>query len=95
MLEMIQFFVDSCGCKSASFIILTLCIFIVMLAADKITMEMFEQLEYFNIINELTKHFAENTGDYPLVINTAAYRRFKVLLIYVTCVSRLLLCVRR
>lgn len=60
MLEMIQFFVDSCGCK------------------NKITMEMFEQLEYFNIINELTKHFAENTGDYPLVINTAAYRRFKM-----------------
>lgn len=46
-------------------------------------MEMFEQLEYFNIINELTKHFAEDTGDYPLVINTAAYRRFKVILIVV------------
>lgn len=57
--------------------------YLVILAVDKITMEMFEQLEYFNIINELTKHFAEDTGDYPLVINTAAYRRFKVILIVV------------
>ena len=49
---------------------------------------MFEQLEYFNIINELTKHFAEDTGDYPLVINTAAYRRFKVILICMVLVSQ-------
>ena len=41
-------------------------------------MEMFEQLEYSEIIDQLTKHFAEDSGDYPLVINTAAYRRFKV-----------------
>lgn len=39
---------------------------------------MFEQLEYSTIIDQLTKHFAEDTGDYPLVINSAAYRRFKV-----------------
>ena len=43
-------------------------------------MEMFEQLEYSEIIDQLTKHFAEDTGDYPLVINSAAYRRFKVIL---------------
>ena len=44
-------------------------------------MEMFEQLEYSNIIDQLTKHFAEDAGDYPLVINTATYRRFKVIAI--------------
>lgn len=46
-------------------------------------MEMFEQLEYSTIIDQLTKHFAEDTGDYPLVINSAAYRRFKVITIII------------
>ena len=80
MLEMIQFFVDSCGCKSMSYIILILCT-LLYCVIDKITMEMFEQLEYSNIIDQLTKHFAEDAGDYPLVINTATYRRFKVIAI--------------
>lgn len=77
MLDMIQFIVDSSGCKSMPLIIIVIVV-IYLNAIGKITSEMFEEMKYSEIISLLTKNFAEESGDYPLIINTTAYKRFKV-----------------
>lgn len=79
MLDVIQFIVDSSGCKSASSILI---IVVNDLILGKITTEMFEQMKYSEIISQLTKNFAEESGDYPLIISTPAYKRFKVVINY-------------
>ena len=78
MLDVIQFIVDSSGCKSTS----STLIVVNDLILGKITTEMFEQMKYSEIISQLTKNFAEESGDYPLIISTPAYKRFKVVINY-------------
>jgi len=81
MLDVIQFIVDSSGCKSMSSYTFKM-IVTFGLILGRITTEMFEQMKYSEIISQLTKNFAEESGDYPLIISTPAYKRFKVVIKY-------------
>ncbi|XP_075764130.1 cohesin subunit SA-3 isoform X2 [Pelodiscus sinensis] len=59
-LELVNFFIRSCGCKGV------------------VTKEMFRRLQNSEIIQQLTEQFDENSVEYPLVLTSHPWRKFRV-----------------
>ncbi|XP_074838987.1 cohesin subunit SA-3 [Carettochelys insculpta] len=58
-LELVNFFIRSCGCKGV------------------VTPEMFRKLQNSEIIQQLTEQFDEDSAEYPLVLSSLPWRKFR------------------
>ncbi|XP_067412975.1 cohesin subunit SA-3 [Emydura macquarii macquarii] len=59
-LELVNFFIRSCGCKGV------------------VTLEMLRKQQNSVIIQQLTEQFDEDSAEYPLVLTTQPWRKFRV-----------------
>ncbi|KAL1765233.1 cohesin subunit SA-3 isoform X1, partial [Sigmodon hispidus] len=81
-LELVNFFIQSCGCKKATFII---CICVLLFSfyvsyllqfQGTVTPEMFKMMSNSEIIQHLTEQFNEDSGNYPLIAPGPSWKKF-------------------